>query len=453
VPPRIVTILSRLRQDLAAELSPDAIKQACREEKYSWRDRALNPVTTLYLFILQVLHGNTACSHVVHFGQWNFTESAYRAARKRLPLGVIRRLAERVAERIRTATTAEATWHNHRVWLLDGSSFSMPDTPDLQAAFGQPGNQRPGCGFPVAKFLALFDLATGMLLRVEPAPLRSHEMSRSAVATAGLLPGDIVLGDRGFCSYAHFATLLNRRLHGVFRAHQRQIIDFTPGRPRAARGKAKEPREATIRPHSRWVRSQGDSDQVVIWSEPKSRPRWMPEDEYASLQEEITVRELRYKVHTPGYRLGEVTLVTTLLEASVYPAEALADLYFRRWQVEVYLRDLKITLKMDVLKCKTVDGVLKELAVFALVYNLVRSVACEAAKARGVAADRVGVTDAVRWLVGAEGDEDLSVILIVPKRKGRVEPRVKKRRPKQYDLMTKPRRELRKELLEKKVAA
>ena len=95
------------------------------------------------------------------------------------------------------------------------------------------------------------------------------------------------------------------------------------------------------------------------------------------------MRELRYKVHTPGYRVGEVTLVTTLLEASVYPAEALADLYFRRWQVEVYLRDLKIALKMDVLKCKTEDGVLKELAVFALVYNLVRSVACESAQGAG----------------------------------------------------------------------
>ena len=179
----------------------------------------------------------------------------------------------------------------------------------------------------------------------------------------------------------------------------------------------------------------------------------MSKDEYASLREEIMVREIRYKIHTPGYRVGEVTLVTTLLDASVYPAEALADLYFRRWQVEVYLRDLKITLKMDVLKCKTVDGVLKELAVFALVYNLVRSVACEAAKAQGVAADRVSVTDAVRWLVGVEGDGDLSVILTVPKRKGRFEPRVKKRRPKQYDLMTKPRRELRKELLDNKVAA
>ena len=453
MPPRIVTILGRLRQDLTADLSPDAIEQACREQNYSWRNRLLNPVTTISLFILQILHGNTACQHAVHFGRWNFTDSAYCAARKRLPLGVLRRLAERVAERLRTVTTAPSTWSGHRVWLLDGSSFSMPDTPELQAAFGQPGGQKKGCGFPVAKFLALFDLATGMLLRVEPAPLRSHEMSRCGVATAGLLPGDVVLGDRGFCSYAHIDILLNRKLHGVFRAHQRQIIDFTPGRPQAAVGKAKTPHEATIRPHSRWVLAQGESDQVVIWYKPKSKPRWMSKDEYAALPEEITVRELRYKIHTPGYRVGEVTLVTTLLKASVYPAESLADLYFRRWQVEVYLRDLKITLKMDVLKCKTKDGVLKELAMFALVYNLVRSVAFGSAKARGVAADRVSVTDAVRWLVGAEGDEDLSVILINPSRKGRVEPRVRKRRPKQYPLMKKPRAVLRKQLTDKKVAA
>ena len=389
-------------------------------------------MTTVYLFILQILHGNTACQHAVHFGQWNFTDSANCASRKRLPLGVLRRLAGRVAERVRTNATAASTWYGHRVWLLDGSSFSMPDTPEQQGAFGQPGNQKPGCGFPVARFLALFDLATGMLLRVEPAPLRSHEMSRCAVATAGLLAGDVVLGDRGFCSYAHIAILLKHKLHGVFRAHQRRIIDFTPERPR----------EATIRPHSRWVRSQGDSDQVVSWYKPKIKPTWMFKEEYALLLEEITVRELRYKVHTPGYRVGEVTLVTTLLEASVYPAEALADLSFRRWQVEVYLRDLKITLKMDVLKCKTVDGVLKELAVFSLVYNLVRLVVCESAKAQGV-------TDAVRWLVGAEGDEDLSVILINPSRKSRV----RKRRPKQYPLMKMPRAVLRKQLTDKKVAA
>ena len=419
MPLRIVTILDRLKQDLAAELSPNAIEQACKQEKYSWRQRMLDPVTTVYLFILQILHGNTACSHVVHFGQWNFTDAAYCAARKRLPLAVLRRLAARIAESVRTATTAQSTWHGHRVWLADGSSFSMPDTPELQEAFGQPSGQRRGCGFPVAKFLGLFDLATGMLLRVEPAPLRSHEMARCAVATSGLLPGDIALGDRGFCSYAHLAILLNRKPARGVPAHQRQIIDFTPGRPQAPRGKAKRPHEATIRPHSRWVLSQGDSDQVVVWSKPKSHPRWIPKDEYASLQEEITVRELCYKIYTPGYRVGEVTLVTTLLDAAVYPAKELAELYFRRWQVEVYLRDLKITIEDG---CAEVQDSGWRVEGAGGVRAGVQPGAIggvRGGKARGVAADRVSVTDTIRWLVGAEGDEDLSVILTVPKRKGR----------------------------------
>ena len=268
MPPRIVTILGRLQQDLADELSPDAIEQACKQEKYSWRKRMLDPVTTVYLFLLQILHGNTACSHVVHFGRWNFTDTAYCAARKRLPLGVLRRLAARIAERVRTATTAESTWHGHRVWLLDGSSFSMPDTPELQAAFGQPGGQRQGCGFPVAKFLALFDLATGMLLRVEPAPLRSHEMSRCAVATSGLLPGDIVLGDRGFCSYAHFAILLNRELHGVFRASASDHRLHT-GSAAGGAGQGEEAARGDDPAAFAVGALAGRSDQVVIWSKPK----------------------------------------------------------------------------------------------------------------------------------------------------------------------------------------
>ena len=206
----------------------------------------------------------------------------------------------------------------------------MSDTPELQAAFGQPGGQRRGCGFPVAKFLALFDLATGMLLRVEEAPLRSHEMSRCAVVSADLSAGDIVLGDRGFCSFAHIAILLNRKLHGVFRAHQKQIIDFTPGRPQASKSKGKgkgSPKDPVCLPHSRWVEAQGKWDQIVVWYKPKSKPRWLSVAAYAELPEEITVRELRYRVHTPGFRVSEVTLVTTLLDAAVYPASAVADLY------------------------------------------------------------------------------------------------------------------------------
>jgi len=443
MPPRILPILERIRQDQSAHLAPEAIEAACRQEGYTWRKRLLDPVITIYLFLLQVLHGNTACQHVVQFGCWTFTDSAYCQARKRLPLRVYHRLLERTAAAARWATAAASRWFGHRVWVMDGSSFSMPDTPELQAAFGQPGNQRPGCGFPVAKWLALFDVGTGMLLRSATAPLRSHEMSSCAPLSDSLEPGDIVMGDRGLSSYAHLALLVIRGLHGLFRVHQKQIVDFTPGRPRAT---GHEFDSAAGLPHSRWVRAQGESDQIVIWYKPKSKPVWMSTEEYAALPAELVVRELRYRVESPGFRVGSVTVVTTLLEATAYPAEEVAGLYFRRWLVEVNFKHIKITMKMDVLRCETVEGVLKELAMFALVYNLVRSVTTESARAQGVAPERISVIDTIRWLIGIEGDGDVTVLVVNPVRPGRVEPRVVKRRPKQYYRMTVPRAELRKKL-------
>jgi hypothetical protein len=349
MPNRIFTILGRLRQDLAACLTPQAIEAACHQARHSWRKRLLDPVTTIYLFLMQVLHGNTACQHVVHFGGWTFTDSAYCQARKRLPLAVFHRLLEQTAATLRDVTAGTSDWFGHRVWVLDGSGFSMPDVPELQRHFGQPTNQRPGCGFPVARWLALFDVATGMLLRSATAPLRTHDMALTGDIADDLGPGDVVLGDCGLCSYAHIANLVVRGLHAVFRMHQRQIVDFTPGRPHAG-GKAGRGGPAG-RPRSRWVRAQGDADQVVIWSKPKSRPRWMTAEEFAALPEELLVRELRYRIETPGYRTHEITVVTTLVDATAYPAKALAELYYRRWQVELNFRHLKIMMKMDVLRC------------------------------------------------------------------------------------------------------
>jgi hypothetical protein len=444
MPPRIVPILHRLRQDIAADLTQETIEEACRQTNYSWRKRLLDPATTIYLFLLQILHGNTACQHVVHFGGWSFSDSAYCQARKRLPLAVFQWLLEKIAATSRSATADGARWFGHRVWLVDGSSFSMPDQPELQRHFGQPAGQRKGCGFPVAKWLAMFDLTTGMLLRTATAPLRSHEMSQAVTVSRELEPGDLVLGDRGFCSYAHLAVLTRRGLHAVFRIHQKQLVDFTPGRPHAHRGS----RDLPGLPHSRWVLAQGRSDQIVVWFKPKRKPTWMTAEEYASLPDELTVRELRYRVEAPGYRAREITLVTTLLEAALYPASALAELYYRRWQVEVNFKHIKISMKMDVLRCETLEGVLKELSVFCLAYNLVRSVMGESARLQGVAPERVSLIDAVRWLIGVE-EADESVLVVNPSRRGRVEPRVVKRRPKQYMRMTKPRAELRKQLPKK----
>jgi hypothetical protein len=175
--------------------------------------------------------------------------------------------------------------------------------------------------------------------------------------------------------------------------------------------------------------------------------------QYAMLPGELLVRELRYRIGGSGFRVREVTLVTTLLDAEVYPSEELAELYRKRWQVESNLKHLKTTMKMDVLRCETVSGVTKELLMFALTYNLVRLVMLEASRRQGVAVDRISFIDALRWLAEARPGAALPKLVVNRDRAGRMEPRVRKRRPKSYPLMTKPRQELREELLEQRKVA
>lgn len=440
---RIDTILSRLRQDLAHHLDPESIRRACRGVGRSGRRCMLDPAAVLHWFVVQVLHGNTSLEHVARLGGGRFTGAAYCLARTRLPLAAFRAVLRDLVAALVPQTRVEGLWRGHRTWLVDGSAFSMPDTPTLQERFGQPGAQRPGCGFPVAKVLALFHAGTGLLMEVVTTSLRSHEMASVEAIHPALEPGDVLVGDRGFCSFAHLAMLVQGGVHAVFRVHQRQIVDFTPSRPHAAPGAT---RGAKGRPRSRWVKSLGPLDQVVEWLKPELRPGWMTAERYAALPASLVVRELRYEVGRPGFRTRSVTLVTTLASAEEYPLEAVAELYGTRWRVELNLRHLKTTMKMDVLKCKTVDGVLKELTVYAIVYNLVRVVMAEAARRQGVDVERISFVDALRWLSEAHQGDELAKLVVNPDRPGRVEPRGRKRRPKQYLLMRKPRSEWRKSL-------
>jgi Transposase DDE domain len=447
---RISTTLNTLRQDLAAGLGGDFILKACRAAGHTWSDSCLlTPVAIIHWFLVQIFHGNTALTHVSLLAGRAFTASAFCQARAALPLVVYRAVLREMVKGLIPATEAVGLWLGHRTFLEDGSAFSMPDTPELQAHFGQPGAQAKGCGFPIAHILALFHAGTGLLLEVIAAPLRSHDMAGVLGILPLLMAGDVLVADRGFCSFAHLALLLNKGAHAVFRLHQKQIADFTPGRAHA------QPRKKAPKgmPRSRWVSACGLMDQVVEYFKPAQRPKWMSEDEYRVLPESIMVRELRYRITAPGFRTREVTLVTTLLDAVAYPAEALAELYGTRWRVEENLKSLKHTMKMDVLKCKTVDGVLKELTMYAIAYNLVRVAMCEAGDRQGVMADRISFVDALRWLRGAEDGEEMPELVVNPWRPGRYEPRVRKRRPKQYPLMKKPRSELRKLLREQDLAA
>ena len=250
----------------------------------------------------------------------------------------------------------------------------------------------------------------------------------------------MLIGDRGFCSYAHLALLLRRGLHGLFRIHQRVIVNFRAGRRHEAMCQGPYRVKGVTR--SRWIKKLGCWDQLVEWFKPARGPRWMDPAAYAALPDSIVVREFRYRIDRPGFRVRQVTAVTTLTDPTTYPVEELAALYFARWRVECNFKHLKITLGMDVLKCKTVEGVRRELFMFGLVYNLVRAVMVQAAEEGEVEPDRVSFVDALRWLRQTLWDELPLRVKINPLRPGRFQPRVRKRRPKGYPLMTKPRSEL-----------
>jgi Transposase DDE domain len=442
---RLTSILRRIRQDVATLFDKEAINAACREEKHTWKDRLLNPTNTVHLFMLQVLNENAPLNDVPRRSGEPFTGSALCKARKRLPLGVFKRLLHRLADTLLPRGGGghgddDGRWLGHRVFIMDGSSCSMPDTPELQKEFGQPGNQRPGCGFPVAHLMVLFHAGTGLLREVLTSPLCTHDMSQAVRLHPALEAGDIGLGDRAFCSYAHLALLTPRGAFGVFRIHQKIKVEFPADEHATAAGSGRR------RP-ARWLHRLGAMDQLVEWIKPRKAPDWMTGEEYAALPERQVVRELRYPVGQPGFRTRWVTLVTTLLDAELYPLLALAALYRKRWQAEQHLRELKTTLHMEVLRCKTVDGVLKELHVFALVYNLARVVLSAAARRQGQPIGRLSFVDAVRWLRSAKAGERLARLVVNPDRPDRVEPRVVKRRLKEYDRMTLPRAELRRRLL------
>jgi Transposase DDE domain len=435
--------LKRIKANVGDSLPEPAIRDIADDLGLPYRQRTLTPVVTTYLFARQILHGNTAVGELRHLSGLDFTDSAYCQARARLPVAFFHRLHQAVVTPCRQLADRDraSRWRGRRVFLLDGSSFSMPDTDELRQEFGQPAGQTAGCGFPTAHLLVQFELAHGFLLRALPAPGNTHDMAHAALLHKDLARGDVLLGDRAFCSYAHLALCAQRGLHGLFRAHQRLLIGFRPRRRHAGPGKVGP--EDKGRPRSRWVRRLGKEDQVVEYFKPVKRPEWMTAEQYAALPDSTLVREVRFRVRVPGRRTQVVTVVTTLRDARRYPAKALARLYEKRWQVEINLRHLKQALGLDVLRCQTFVGVMKELLMFVVVYNLVRRVMAEAARRQGVEANRISFVDALRWLRQARCGDELPRLRVHPEPAGRCEPRVRKRRPKQYPLMTKPRKVLR----------
>jgi hypothetical protein len=438
-------IVAQFKRNWSRQFEEEAILQACADAEYQWRDRKLGPVETVRLFLLQVLFGNVACNYVPHLAGKKLTGSAYCAARNRLPLSVLQQLLTTGTAQMATAARNAGLWLGHRLFMLDGSSFSMADNDELRKHFGQPSQQATGCGFPVAHWLALMHFGSGLFQKVVLGPLNTHDMTGVSQLHPELQRGDVLLGDRAFGAYAHLAALVSRGIHGIFRAQQKVIIDFTPGRAYVVLGKVRAGDKG--KPRSRWIKSLGELDQIVEWFRPRNPATWLSEEAWANLPQTLLIRELRYTIARPGFRVRTVTLVTTLLDAQRYSKEELAQAYGLRWTIETAFNHIKTTMKMNVLRSQTVVGIQKELTMFLLVYNLVRMTILEAARRQGVPADRISFVDALRWLATAPAGSELRDLVVNPLRLGRVEPRVLKRRRKAFPLMVKPRGVLRQALM------
>jgi hypothetical protein len=439
--------LRRIRQDLSEHLPDSSIVAACEVAGHHWRERKLGPVITVQLFMLQALWFNTAIEHLRRLAGFPFTAAAYCEARVRLPLAALQQLlldssASMRAGSGKTGQEAAGLWHGLRALLVDGSSTITPDTPALQNAFGQPSGQKPGCGFPVPKTLGLFDAFTGMIVQMMAFPLFTHEQSQVWQLHPLLKGGDLLVGDRGFCSFVHLAMLQARGVMACFRLHQRQTVNFRPGRKSRdhfAKG------QRIGKPTSTFLRRLGYHDQVVNWKRPPQMPKWMTAAQWASIPESLEIRELQYTIRANGQRTRVVTIATTLLDPLLYPKDAVAELYGVRWQAETHFAELKTTLKMRKLKCKTEDGIRKELAIYCLIYNLVRAVMVKAASQQGTTPDRISFIDTIRWLTLAELGAEIPK-LVVNRKRNRHEPRVIKDLQDTYRKMTRPRGELQKEL-------
>jgi putative transposase len=356
-------------------------------------------------------------------------------------VAILRRLTTDVADGCEQRLPTPWLWKGRHVHLVDGTTASMPDTLDNQAAFPQPNTQQAGVGFPLVRLVVLLSLATAMVKGMAMGPYAGKETGETALLRELLTrlgPGDILLGDRYYCSYFMVALLQELGIDFVVRLHQRRAVDFRRGR------------------------RLGVGDHVVIWTKP-SKPEWMDAATYVRLPASLRVREVHVQVQQPGFRTESLVVVTTLTDAQQYTKDDVAELYHQRWLVELDIRAIKVTLGMDVLRCQSPEMVRREIWTCLLAYNLIRQTMLAAAHQSERSPRELSFTAALQkiaaaWAILSVGDDVLLAAIIdvmlsdiakniVGNRPDRVEPRAIKRRPKPHKLLHEPRAVARAKLL------
>jgi hypothetical protein len=404
------------------------------------RERLFPPTETLSMFMAQALSADGSCRQAVDdaavkrliagLPRCSSNTAAYCKARARLPRTMISTLSRRTGELVAGAVSDGWLWQRRRVLLADGTTATLPDTEANQDAYPQPPSQREGLGFPKMRLVTLLCLASGALLDAAEGPCEgkgSDEQTLFRGLLGNLVAGDVLLGDAYFPTYFLLCELLRLGVDGLFEQYgaRRRSTDFSTGE------------------------RLGTEDHLIVWTKPK-RPHWMTPQEYAVVPERLTVRELY---------VGGKILVTTFLCPKETPKGMLKALYWRRWNVELDIRNIKTTLGMEQLRCRTPEMARKELWVYLLAYNLIRLLMAQAALLADQVPRQLSFKHTVQvwisWHQRGGGSYDgivmhgLLLLIAEPRvglRPGRIEPRQLKRRLKTFPLMTKPRREAREEV-------
>lgn len=367
----------------------------------------------------------------------NPCSSAFCMARAKLPMLWLRGLWWKMAGALCDSAPALPGCHGRRVLVVDGTAVNAPDTALNQAEWPQPKSQKPGCGFPLINLLGIFCLSSGALLRAAHGHYKTSEARMFAILRRFLRKDDIIVADRGFWSFANLAFLPRRGADVIVRTRYADRVDWRRGK------------------------SLGKNDRLITMKRPadKDASRVMSKRMWLRLPKQITVRQVRAEVGVAGFRTKELLITTTLLDPVKWPIETLIALYVRRWRVELYFDDIKTTMHAASMRCQSPAMVRRELLMHAIAYNLIRKIMLKSTQKEDVALDQMsfkGTLDTVRhWQhntaaqTSASGREatreamfDLCAADLVRPRPGRCEPRVLKRRPKPYQSMTRPRKDM-----------
>lgn len=443
---RAATIKQQFNQSVGLpwqDILPESrIEEILTQEKVQYRNCVYTPIVTLWALISQVLDPDKSLSNAVkRISAWitaageeapSPDTGAYSKARYRFNEQVLRRLVPDTADALELKVSSAQQWCARRVKVFDGTTLLMSDTEANQKAYPQHSNQKPGCGFPLLKLVAVFSLWTGAVVTACVSCFKTSEWEISRMLYKQLDPGDVALADQAYGTFVDLALVQKQGADGVFRKHHARDTDFRRGK------------------------KLGIGDHAVRWQKPSKCPEHMDEEEFSQLPDVLEVREVSILLRRPGFKDQRIIIVTTLLDAKRYSAQRLGQLYGLRWQAaEVNLRHLKTTLGMEMLSAKTPEMVRKDLWAHMLAYNLLRTVMLQTAQSTNQVLSRLSLQGTRQQFLQTIGLLAISVEVVrerlfrmlmevvakdlLPLRAFRSEPRVVKRRPKPFPRMTKPR--------------